>query len=48
MLKCGLLLASIMMMAALIEAEAVAEATAGMENSIKRQRDITSENSSDM
>ena len=37
MLKCGLLLASIMMMATLIEAEAVADATAGMENNIKRQ-----------
>ena len=36
MLKCGLLLASIMMMAALIEAEAVAEATAGMEQKINK------------
>ena len=38
MLKWGLLLASIMMMAALIEAEAVAEATAGMDNNISNRQ----------
>ena len=36
MLKFGLLLASIMMMAALIEAEAVADASAGKEEKINQ------------